>query len=405
MIHLFINGIAASAGGGLTYLRNALPRLSTHAGVRVTALLNTSFRAEFSESQQLSIVNTRYPGGSAQRFFSEQYSVPSMIRGCRADVLLSPGNFAVFCCPVPQILLSRNALYTSVDFERDLRARGEYKMWLDNAAKGTLARWSVGVSDCTVAPSAAFARELGGWTSRDIVTIHHGFDRQAFFAGQSSLPPGVAAKLASARHSLRLLFVSHYNYYRNFETLIRAIAILRKRLHPRTVRLILTCTLKSQQNPGSYRTESAASLLRELRLEDEVVELGAVPYRSLHRVYGACDLYVTPAYAETFAHPLVEAMASGLPVIASDLAVHGEICGNAAMYFPKFSPEILAERVLEIADSPQQAAVMRAAGLRRSQEFSWEKHVEELLRLARALVRAGPKVSEDHRNRPAERPA
>jgi glycosyltransferase involved in cell wall biosynthesis len=405
MTHIFINGIAASAGGGLTYLRNVVPRLAARQEVRVTALLNTSFRAEFKESRRLSILNTQYPASSTLRFFFEQYSIPRMIRECRADVLLSPGNFAVFRSPVPQILLSRNALYTSADFERDLLERREYKMWLDNRVKRNLARWSIDVSDCTVAPSEAFACELERWVHKTIVAIHHGFDQDAFFADQAALPPNVAGKLASAHNSLRLLFVSHYNYYRNFETLIRAIAILKKKLHPRTVRLVLTCTLNSQENPGTYRAESAASLVRQLGLQDEIVELGAIPYNALHHVYRACDLYVTPAYAETFAHPLVEAMASGRPVIASDLDVHREICGNSAVYFPKRSPEILADTVLALAGSARQAAVMREAGLRRSQDFSWEKHVEELLRLARALVNAGSNEFEDHRSHPVESPA
>jgi glycosyltransferase involved in cell wall biosynthesis len=85
--------------------------------------------------------------------------------------------------------------------------------------------------------------------------------------------------------------------------------------------------------------------------------------------------------------------------------VHREICGNSAVYFPKFSPEILADTVLELAGSARQATIMREAGLRRSQDFSWEKHVEELLRLARALVNAGPKEFEDHRSHPVESPA
>ena len=82
-----------------------------------------------------------------------------------------------------------------------------------------------------------------------------------------------------------------------------------------------------------------------------MVELGAVPYSLLHQVYRACNLYVTPAYAESFAHPLVEAMASGLPVVASDLGVHREICEDAAVYFPRFSPEELAAKVCQIASS------------------------------------------------------
>lgn len=194
------------------------------------------------------------------------------------------------------------------------------------------------------------------------------------------------AKLAAAEGSLRLLLVSHYNYYRNFETLLRAVAILKQRLRPRTVRLILTCTLKSNHNPGTYRAESAAALVRSFGISDEVVELGAVPYNSVHHVYRACDFYVTSAYAETFAHPLVEAMASGLPVVASDLAVHREICGEAARYFPRFSPEVLAETVIEASQSAEPSAAMRASGLLRSRDFSWDQHVEQLLLIARRLA-------------------
>ena len=70
----------------------------------------------------------------------------------------------------------------------------------------------------------------------------------------------------------------------------------------------------------------------------------------LHQVYRACNIYVTPAYAESFAHPLVEAMASGLPVVAADTEVHREICQDAAIYFPRFSPEDMADRICQIVD-------------------------------------------------------
>jgi glycosyltransferase involved in cell wall biosynthesis len=185
--------------------------------------------------------------------------------------------------------------------------------------------------------------------------------------------------------------VSHYSYYRNFETLIRAIAILKKQLHPQPVRLILTCKLANGENPGSYRAESAAALVENLRLGEEVVELGSIPYAALHHLYGSCDFYVSPAYAETFAHPLVEAMASGLPVIASDLAVHREICGSAAEYFSRFSSQELADCILRFSRWPERKAQMREHGLARSRDFSWEKHVEQLLQLAHRLAdpRAG----------------
>jgi glycosyltransferase involved in cell wall biosynthesis len=128
-----------------------------------------------------------------------------------------------------------------------------------------------------------------------------------------------------------------------------------------------------------------------LGVRDNVVELGTVPYRSLHHLHRACHIYVSPAYTETFAHPLVEAMSSGLPVVASDLPVHREICRDAAMYFPCFSPDALAERVMQIHQSPELAETLSRNGLNRAQDFRWDTHVDRLLALAQELVSANPK--------------
>jgi glycosyltransferase involved in cell wall biosynthesis len=396
MIRLFLNALGASAGGGLTYIRNVLPSLAPRDDVRTTVLVSGALRDQIEKSSRITVLRTDSPSTAGRRFWYEQRCLPSLIRNSDADVLLSAGNFALYRSPVPQILLSGNALYTSSDFLRDLRNRGDYRLWLDTELKGMFARSSVRAADFTVAPSAAFASELRQWTGKDVVSVHHGFNPAIFFRDQSPLPQKVEARFAKTEGSLRLLFVSHFNYYRNFETLIRATEILKRELHPRTVRLILTCRLNSRDlsknddpenaNPGSYNAHETAELMRHFCLEEEVVELGAVPYASLHHLYRACDLYVTPAYVETFAHPLIEAMASGLPVVASDLAVHKEICGEAARYFPRFSPEKLAEAVIRVTRSKEQSAAMREIGLLRSRDFSWDKHVDQLLQLARGLV-------------------
>jgi glycosyltransferase involved in cell wall biosynthesis len=127
-------------------------------------------------------------------------------------------------------------------------------------------------------------------------------------------------------------------------------------------------------------------LLKGLGVQDMVVELGAVPYRQLHQIYRNAHLYVTPAYTETFAHPLVEAMASGLPVVASDLAVHREICRDAALYFPAFSPQELGQRIASVICSPDVSAQLSRAGVERSTAFLWNRHVEQLIKLAQDLV-------------------
>ncbi len=385
MIRLFINGFAASAGGGLTYLRNVICHLARRVDAETTVLLNPEFRREFGELPNISLVEAPEAYGAPRRFFWEQTTLPKVIRRSGAQVLISAGNIALWKSPVPQILLSRNSLYTSRDFLGDIRTRGDYAIWADTLVKSWLARRSISCADITVAPSEAFAHELSEWSGRKVLSLPHGFDHDAFTRDAGALTAEVQCQLERGQDALRLLFVSHYNYYRNFETLLRAIPTLSSRLKGKKVKLFLTCQLKSGENPGSYRAEFAASLAREMR--DRVVELGTIPYRSLHHLYRTCHIYVTPAYAESFAHPLVEAMSSGLPVVASDIPVHREICQDAGIYFPRFSPEGLAERVLQIQESPEFAAKLSRAGSRRARDFSWDKHVERLVIMAQQLAR------------------
>jgi len=387
MIRLFINGLAASAGGGLTYLRNVIPHLARRVDTETTVLLNPTIRREFGELPNISFVETTETSGVFRRVVREQTTLPKLIRRSGAQVLISAGNFALWNSPVPQILLSRNSLYTSRDFLRDVRARGDYGIWADTVVKGWLARRSIRCADITIAPSEAFAQELSQWSGRKVVSVHHGFDPDTFTSDAAPLPSAAQTQLQQGKDALRLLFVSHYNYYRNFETLFRAMPILTSRLKGKQVKLFLSCRLNSGDNPGTYRAESAALLANDLR--GDIVELGTIPYRSLHHLYQACHIYVTPAYAESFAHPLIESMSSGLPVVASDLPVHREICGDAGIYFPRFSPDALAERVLQVQESPELAEKLSSNGLRRARDFSWSKHVERLVVLAQELARSG----------------
>jgi glycosyltransferase involved in cell wall biosynthesis len=381
MRHVFLNGLGASAGAGLTYLYNVIPRLSSTRGVQTTVALQPQWREQFNRFPNVKLLDADVPAGTMRRFWFEQSALPRLIRASGAHILVSLGNFALRRSPVPQILLSGNSLYTSADFDVDLRRRHEAGMWLDTKLKAMFARRSVDWADCTIAPSHAFAGELNRSTGRPIVAIHHGFDPGTFFAEKGALPESIAQKLDVSANCIKLLFVSHYNYYRNFETLFRAVAVLRKQCPERPIRLFLTCTLRDHKTPGAYKTLQARREIDRLGIRSEVVELGAIPYQQLHNIYRACHLYVTAAYAETFAHPLVEAMASGLPIVASDIAVHREVCGDAALYFPRFSAESLADQVLtslnRVRPSPSEDVLRR---------FSWTRHLEEILEIADRLM-------------------
>ena len=385
MMHIFLNGLAASSSSGLTYIRNVAPHLSARPELHTTLAVNADLRQELQSLPNVSFLEIDVPAGATRRFWFEQTNLPKLIQQSGADVLISAGNFALRKSPVPQILLSGNSLYTSADFYHDLCRRRAYGLWLDTRIKGLLARKSIHWVDCTVAPTEAYAEVLRRWARGKVVGVHHGFDPDVFFRDQTPLPAEIQKQFDSARDSLRLLFVSHYNYYRNFETLLRALPLLCERLGKRDVKLFLTCKLRSEENPGSFRAEPAAALVQQLGIAGNVVELGAIPYRQLHHVYRACHIYITPAYTETFAHPLVEAMASGLPVVASDLAVHREVCGEAGLYFSRFAPTELAEQVLQLAHSEVLLQNQVRLGQLRARTFSWKDHVNEILLVADGL--------------------
>ncbi|PYX46044.1 MAG: hypothetical protein DMG79_17745, partial [Acidobacteria bacterium] len=196
MMHLFINSLAASAGGGLTYIRNVLPHLDTRADVRVTVALNPAVRKEFRGFNSIKFVEPQV--SQVRRFWYEQSALPELIRQCGADVLLSTGNVALRRSPVPQILLSRNSVYTSPDFFRDLLSRHEYRMWLDTRMRGVIAKRSIAWANVTVAPSLAFADELCHWTGARVQAIHHGFDGDSFVADSTPLDSGIEKGLSAA---------------------------------------------------------------------------------------------------------------------------------------------------------------------------------------------------------------
>jgi glycosyltransferase involved in cell wall biosynthesis len=386
MITLFLNAIGAHAGSGLTYLYNVVPQLSRSPGVQTVLAVRPELRPRFENFENVALASIPELRTAERRFLFEQLRLPALIRHSRADVLVCAGNFALRWSPVPQLLLSGNSLYTSPDFETDLRSRREYLMRIDNRLKGFFARKSVRWADCTVAPSQAFAEQLQRWAGKPVIAIHHGFDRRQFEGGESPLPDAASRRLAQEPDALRLLFVSHYNYYRNFETLFRAVPLICARLPGRKIQLLLTCALQDHQTPGAYKTRHASDLIAHLGIRGEVVELGPVPYPSLHALYRACDIYVTAAYTETFAHPLVEAMASGLPIVASNIPVHREVARDAALYFDRFSPEQLAEAVQRIAVNDDLRSRLAFNGKQRSLDFSWRRHTDELLDLADRLA-------------------
>jgi hypothetical protein len=105
MIRLFINGLAASAGGGLTYLRNVIPHLARRADAQTTVLLNSAMRREFGELPDISFEENSETFGAFRRFVHEQTVLPKLIRRSGAQVLIGTLLSPRYSCLVTRFTL------------------------------------------------------------------------------------------------------------------------------------------------------------------------------------------------------------------------------------------------------------------------------------------------------------
>lgn len=107
---------------------------------------------------------------------------------------------------------------------------------------------------------------------------------------------------------------------------------------------------------------------------------GRLTGRALSQFYASLDLFVFPSATDTFGNVLLEAMASGVPVVAADVPQAREVLGSAAArYFPPGDSESLARVVRELVVSPLALHEMRQAALRRARAASWHAVFEQLL--------------------------
>jgi phosphatidylinositol alpha-mannosyltransferase len=118
-------------------------------------------------------------------------------------------------------------------------------------------------------------------------------------------------------------------------------------------------------------------LLRSLPgdLRRRILRLGTVPHEALPRYHAAADVFVSPATGqESFGIVLVEAMAAGVPVVASDIEGYREVVrdGVDGLLIPPNDPNALAAAIRRVLSEPELAAALKAAGRSRAQAFSWQ---------------------------------
>ena len=359
--HLLID--ATAAGRRLTGLErytrevtSALWDLSPERGIRLTVLIGD--RDEWADGLKPHPMGTVYRSPFRNRLLTDHGWVPSTIARLRPSHVFFPA-FA----PLPFVFLTKTHV---------MRTIHDVVLWEHRKTTS----WK---NDLYFRPLENF----GLFRYRTIITVSERSKKDL-----SRLFPALSSRIFNAGNGLNeywfervseesleeirvqtlisypfLLFVGTFEPRKNLPFLIRVF----KRILPEFPDLKLVLVGRR-----GWGYEEVVEAIREEDISDQVTCMHDVSDETLRGLYQMAILFVYPSLNEGFGLPLPEAMASGLPIVASPEAASYEVVGNAAVFCPLDDPELWVETIADLIQNRELRIILSEKGKRQAQFFKWE---------------------------------
>jgi glycosyltransferase involved in cell wall biosynthesis len=282
--------------------------------------------------------------------------LPRAAKRARVDLVHAPAYTAPLWSPVPVVVTVHDVSYELhpqwYPYRRDRLRRAFYR----RSARGathvlTVSRFSAAEI------SAAY-----GIAPDRITVTPLGVDDT--FAGNGSEP---AVALPPAVRAPYLLHVGDLHERRNLAMCIEA--VLAARRHPGAPAGLSLVLVGVDMGVGDELRQRAM----RSGAADAAVLLGSVGDTQLRTLYRHATALVYPSLYEGFGLPLLEAMISGTPVIASTAASIPEVVGNAALLLDPLDREAWTQAMIDVVNDEGKRAHMRQAGLSRAAQFTWNR--------------------------------
>ncbi|MEO8505171.1 MAG: glycosyltransferase family 1 protein [Acidobacteriota bacterium] len=196
------------------------------------------------------------------------------------------------------------------------------------------------------------------------------------------------AKLGIARPYA--LFLGNPKPHKNLHNVLRAFARARE-LRPFEAGLLCV----GDRGPTDLKTRQLCDLLG---IADRVQFAGHVPQEALPAVYQGSELFLYPTLYEGFGLPVIEAMASGVPVITSNGSALREIAEGFAHLVDPLDVEELALGIARCMTEPELRNALIQLGLRRSGDFRWERAAEKTRDIYLSAIRSAAPPPVDPRS-------
>jgi glycosyltransferase involved in cell wall biosynthesis len=117
--------------------------------------------------------------------------------------------------------------------------------------------------------------------------------------------------------------------------------------------------------------------IQRLNVSGNVEFLGSQPPEEIKKLYASCRAVVFSSTVEAFGNPLLEAMASGCPVLSSNTTAMPEVAGDAVLYFAPDDAAALAKHMAAVLTDDALCADLSQRAVKRSLDFSWSKTAEQ----------------------------
>jgi glycosyltransferase involved in cell wall biosynthesis len=361
-----------------TYIRNLLRQLARidadteyillcrEADLGIAAQLGPNFRSVREPSPNYSL--------------REQIHIPWLLRRERPDVYHAPHYVlppAVRCRSVVTIHDCIHLMFPQYLPNRAAYAYARASMWA--AARR---------SDRILTVSEASKRDilqLFDLKPEKVVVVYNAIDEH-FSATPSEEHVARIRERYQLDHKF-VLYVGNIKPHKNLVRLIEAFSQLR-RTHDDLKLLIIGDEISKL--PALRRAVHHHKLHKHVRF------LGYLKDDTLTVLYRLASVFVFPSLYEGFGLPPLEAMASGTPVVTSNVSSLPEVTGDAAVLVDPYDVDSICDGIRRILDDPSLAEELRNKGLKRAREFSWERSVEKTQRVYREVAADNRAAAMEH---------
>ncbi len=203
-----------------------------------------------------------------------------------------------------------------------------------------------------------------------IVTTHEAAEDEY----QTVKPQTVNSKLLESLSIQKpfLIYVGNAYPHKNLEKLLEAFKILKTIYKVYDLNLVIVCS-------RDIFWQRLTQEIGQSGLQDRVITTGYLNASDLKIIFKEAEAYIFPSLSEGFGIPGLNAMASGLPVIASGIPTLKEIYGDAALYFNPQDAGDIAAKIVKLRTSPKLKADLVKKGKAQVNKYSWLKMARQTL--------------------------